>query len=137
MKYKHYVVFTVLFAFVALGISCSKPSEKKIFGTWQLTKEEHRDSDNSQWTFKDLVNDSFFYYFRINGTCVTNEGKECWWSLDNNGQTIIFDGIPYDIEEFSSKKMVWHYNGKPHLSESSEWYEERLTWEKPKKEKLK
>jgi len=132
MKFRHFLIFSVVFALVAIGTSCTKPTTKNIVGKWQLTSSLYCDSDDPEWD-EEVENDEVVIGdFREDGKCVLSEnGREygiVHWSLDEKNQTITFDGLTYNIKSFSTSQMVWHNR----LAIDDEWMELQMTWKKSK-----
>ena len=133
MKFKHFLVFTVIFALVALGTSCSKPSEKKIIGKWQVVSEQYRDNDYPEWEY-DYPDPDEIYVFEFksqgildvyyNGILVDTES----WAYDKSNEKIIVDGDAFNVVKCTSKEMVWSYKE----SWDDEWYEEQINLKKVK-----
>jgi hypothetical protein len=134
MKSKHFLVFAVVFALVALGTtSCSKPSEKRIIGKWQIISEQHRDSYNPEWVFDEWgpVN-VIVYEFVKDGisNVYYNETLDytSTWSYDKSADKILYDGNYYDVIECTSSEMVWHYKD----IREDEWIEGQINFKKVK-----
>lgn len=134
MKNKHFFAFAVVIALVLIGASCSKPSENNIVGKWQLVSYQYRDSSNTEWREFVESNETIVGEFHNDGKVIVfKNGKldyETIWSY--NDGVIMFDHFDYNMEEFSSKKMVWVIKKSDNLSDDDPWFEERRIWEKTK-----
>lgn len=134
MKFKHFLVFTVVFALVALGTSCSKPSKNKIVGKWQFVSEQYRDSDDPEWDFDYPDPDEVLVYeFVKDGTCYVyyngiQEGRSTW-TYDKSTEKIIVDGETFDVIKCTSSEMVWNYKK---IWDDDDWYEEQFNFKKVK-----
>ena len=133
MKFKHFLVFTVVFALVALGTSCSKPSEKKLTGKWQLVSEQYRDSDDPEWEIDYPDPDEVIVYeFVKDGICyVYYNGVKVdsgTWIYDKSTEKIIVDGEAFDVIKCTAKEMVWSYKE----TWGDEWYEDQINFKKTK-----
>ena len=132
MRFKHLLVFTVVFALVALGTSCSKPTEKKIVGKWQLVSDKDWSSSYPVWDEYIDPDDFITAEFRNDGSCYIYEDGELddivTWAYDKSTEKIYWYGDSFDFDSFSPKEMVWH------LKEvDGSWsYEEIITWKKIK-----
>lgn len=150
MKYKHFFLLTVIFVFVALGISCSKPSEKSIHGKWQLINKQYRDSNDSTET--EIYDGKVVVEFKMDTSswktaCITYNGypiDTCDWNIKDGTDSIVIkytDGNreEYLIEEkeFSSYNMVWSKKDST-TTETEEGEEEKfkseiiINWRKTK-----
>lgn len=115
MKFKHFLVFTVVFALVALCTSCNKPSENKIIGKWQVVSLQERDSDDpDEWEIETPDADEILIMeFRSDGKCFSYEDGELegsgTWSYDKDNQKLTINNISFDIIKFSSKEMTIGY----------------------------
>ena len=135
MKFKHFLVFTVVFALVALGTSCSKPSEKKLFGKWQLVCHHYRDSDDPEWwEIQHFDSDEFCwelkedhtYSISLNGE-VQNNGS---WMYDKSTEKLYLDGEECcDVTECTASEMVW--NSKE-VHDDGFWAEQQWDFKKVK-----
>ena len=127
------LIFAVVFAVVALGTSCSKPSEKKIIGKWQLVSEQYRDSYDPEWDIDYYNDEVIIAEFKSDGTCNIYEDGELddvvTWSFDKSNQKIIFYGESFDISFPNSKEMVWNYK---YTWSDGDWEEEQMNWKKVK-----
>lgn len=133
MKFKHFLVFTVVFALVALGTSCSKPSEKKIIGKWQVVSEQYRDNDFPDWEYEYPDADEVLVFeFKAKGILniyyngILDDTET--WSYDKSNEKIIIDGDAFDIVKCTSNEMSWSYKE----SWDDEWYEEQINLKKVK-----
>jgi hypothetical protein len=133
MKLKHLLIFAVVFALVALGTSCSKTSEKKIVGKWQLVSEQYRDNEDPEWEFDYPDPDEIVIYEFVkggncnvyyNGTLV--DGGT--WIYDKSTEKIIVDGEAADIIKCTANEMVWCYKE----TWGDEWYEEQMNFKRVK-----
>ena len=118
------------FALVAMGISCSKPSQKRIAGKWQLVSDKDWSSNYPTWDEYIDADDYIVAEFRSDGTCIIFYNGEqddvVTWAYDKSTEKIYFGGDSFDLDSFSSKEMVWK------LKETDgDWsYEEILTWKR-------
>lgn len=133
MKLKHLLIFAVVFALVALGTSCSKPSEKKIIGKWQLVSEQYRDNEDPEWEFDYPDADEIVVYeFAKDGICnLYYNGIQVdrgTWIYDKSNEKIIVDGESADVIKCTSDEMVWSYKE----TWDDEWYEEQINFKRVK-----
>lgn len=133
MKLKHLFIFTVVFALVALGTSCSKPSKNKITGKWQLVSEQYRDNEDPEWDIEYAdANEVVVYEFVKDGTCnVYYNGEKMdtgMWTYDKTNEKIIVDGEAFDVVKCTANEMVWGWKE----TYGDEWYEEQLNFKKAK-----
>ena len=114
MKFKHFLVFTVVFVLVALGTSCSKTSEKKICGKWQLVSAQYHDSDDPEWDIDypdpdevwilELKKDNTYAYYE-NGV-LEDTGS---WMYDKSTENILIFGTSWIVKKCTSSETVWDY----------------------------
>ncbi|MBR4647992.1 MAG: lipocalin family protein [Bacteroidales bacterium] len=133
MKLKHLLIFTVVFALVALGTSCSKASEKKITGKWQLVSEQYRDNEDPEWDFDyPDADEVYIYEFVKDGNCyMYYNGRQVdsgTWIYDKSTEKIIVDGESADVIKCTSTEMVWGFKE----TWGDEWYEEQINFKRVK-----
>ena len=133
MKLKHLLIFTVVFALVALGTSCSKASEKKITGKWQLVSEQYRDNEDPEWDFDyPDADEVYIYEFVKDGNCYMYyngiQVDSGTWIYDKSNEKIIIDGESADVIKCTSTEMVWGFKE----TWGDEWYEEQINFKRVK-----
>ena len=134
MKFKNLLIYSIVFALVAVGTSCSKPSEKNIIGKWQLVSFQYHDITNPEWREFVEPNETIIGEFKSDGKVdVYKDGvldyTTIWSYIDG---VIMFDHFNYNMEEYSSKKMVWFDRESNTYNGEESWFEERRVWEKAK-----
>ena len=134
MKFKHFLVFTVVFALVALGTSCSKPSEKKLCGKWQLVSEQYRDNYDPGWDIDYADPDELlvFEFKKDNTYCLYYNGVSYdngSWMYDKSTEKIYIDGEAWDVTKCTSSELV--LSMKETYSDG-DWEEEQLNFKKVK-----
>ena len=132
MKFKHFLVFTMAFALVALCTSCNKSSENKILGKWRAVSYQYRTSEKPEWETRTPPADQVsITEFRADGTCYKYENDELedkgYWSYDKDNQKLTINGVTYDIVKLSSKEMVLDIK-----SDGDDWAEVQINLEKVK-----
>ncbi|MCR4826274.1 MAG: lipocalin family protein [Bacteroidales bacterium] len=133
MKLKHLLIFAVVFALVALGTSCSKPSEKKIVGKWQLVSEQYRDNEDPEWEFDYPDPDEIYVYeFVKDGTCNLYyngaQVERTTWIYDKSNEKIFVDGDAADVIKCTAKEMVLGFKE----TWGDEWSEEQINFKRVK-----
>ena len=133
MKFKHLLILAVAFVLVAFGTSCSKPSENKIIGKWQIASMQYRDSDDPEWEYELPEADEIVTAeFRSDNFCAIYFNGELEdlvaWSYDKSSGKIIFDYDIFEVTKCTSKEMIWYYKE----SDEDEWEEMQINWKKVK-----
>ena len=133
MKFKHLLVFTVVFALVALGTSCSKPTEKKIIGKWQVVSEQERDSYDPEWDIDYSDPDEVYIYeFQSKGVCSLYYNNVLLanrnWSYDKATEKLIIGNESFDVITCTSKELTLGYKEV----DDNYWYEGQVNFKKVK-----